>query len=329
MIQLKDAQTLLDQIFYYMNELVSEKDFQKTILLLTELGRVLANSERTSFWYWDKDKKEYWTMAATETGKIVVPQSTGIVGAAIDGKEAILINSPYEDARFNPEVDKKTGYKTRSILCIPVTDSKGNVIGAYQAINKMDCESGFDSADMKRLSLAAVYCGKTLESHILSLESQTDKLTGVRNRKGFYEYYHEHRTSGLIMCDIDFFKKVNDQYGHNAGDACLKQVAEKLVRACKDRGEVFRWGGEEFIILLPDADLTSTVSMAQNMREIIAGKACEFENRSIPITMSFGTTLTEGTDLPDIVIQKADQYLYAAKNTGRNKVVSEISGGIR
>lgn len=111
-----------------MNEMVDTKDFASTILLLTELGRTLANSERASFWYWDKAKKQYWTLVALDSPRIVVPEGSGIVGASISGNETILINNPYEDPRFNPEVDRETGYQTRSILCIPVTNSRGEVI---------------------------------------------------------------------------------------------------------------------------------------------------------------------------------------------------------
>ena len=77
-----------------MNEMVDTKDFASTILLLTELGRTLANSERASFWYWDKAKKQYWTLVALDSPRIVVPEGSGIVGASISGNETILINNP-------------------------------------------------------------------------------------------------------------------------------------------------------------------------------------------------------------------------------------------
>ena len=188
-----NAEELLEKIFFFMNEMVDTKDFGSTILLLTELGRTLANSERASFWYWDRAKKEYWTLVALDSPRIVVPEGSGIVGASIAGNETILINDPYQDDRFNQEVDKETGYQTRSILCIPVTNSKGDVIGAYQAINKMDDQGYwyFDDRDEKRLAMAAVFCGKTLESQILYSESQLDQLTGLKNRRGYYEYYEK------------------------------------------------------------------------------------------------------------------------------------------
>ena len=136
-----------------MNLLVVEKDFYNSILLLTDLGRTLVNAERASFWYRDVRKKQYWTLAALDSERITVQEGSGIVGASIENNETILINNPYEDERFNSEVDKETGFVTKSILCVPVTNGCGEVIGAYQAINKIgeDEESKFDSQDIKRL----------------------------------------------------------------------------------------------------------------------------------------------------------------------------------
>ena len=253
------AEEMLEQIFYYMNQLVEEKEFIPTILLLTDLGRTLVNSERASFWYWDREKKQYWTLAALGSERITVPEGSGVVGASIANRETIVINNPYEDERFNSNVDRDTGFITKSILCMPVANAKGKVIGAYQAINKIgeDGESVFDEQDVKHLTLAAAFCGKTLESHILYEETQVDPLTQLKNRRGFYEYYNEQirpnadkQNIAILMCDIDFFKKVNDTYGHNAGDAVLVMVADMLRRSVDGKGMVARWGGEEFVMLL-------------------------------------------------------------------------------
>jgi len=322
-----DAEDLLEKIFFYMNELSDTKGFSTTILLLTDLGRVLVNSERASFWYWDTAKKQYWTLAALDSDRIIVPEGSGIVGATIQGEETILINDPYSDARFNPEIDKATGYVTKSILCMPVTDSKGEVIGAYQAINKLG-GGGFTRQDMKRLALAAVYCGKTLESHLLYHRAQVDQLTGLKNRRGFYEYYTDYIVPKLkgcpvvaIMCDIDHFKKVNDTYGHNAGDAVLVHIAEILKEGVGSIGEVIRWGGEEFIIVLADKTQESGMKFAEHLRKKVEESACIFESQSIKVTMSFGVAIMNDGMNSDENIKNADMKLYEAKTTGRNKVV--------
>ena len=134
------AEQMLEDIFLYMSQLVDEKDFSKVVSLLTDLGRVLAHSERASFWYWDAKHKQYWTLAAVGSDKITVPEGSGIIDVSIQNKETIVINDPYQDERFNPAVDKQTGFVTKSILCMPVTNAKGKVIGAYQAINKLNAD---------------------------------------------------------------------------------------------------------------------------------------------------------------------------------------------
>lgn len=327
-----NAEELLEKIFFFMNEMVDTKDFSSTILLLTELGRTLANSERASFWYWDKAKKEYWTLVALDSPRITVPEGSGIVGASIENNETILINSPYEDERFNPEVDKQTGYQTRSILCIPVTNSRGEVIGAYQAINKMDDKGYwyFDERDQNRLTMAAVFCGKTLESQILYSESQLDQLTGLKNRRGYYEYYEKNihpyllqQSCSVIMADIDFFKRVNDTYGHNAGDVVLKCIAAILRNSVGTAGEVIRWGGEEFVILMRGCAVSQAAVFAEQIRKRVETSICYFEDIPIRVTMSFGVKALQSDLSPEENVKGVDEKLYEAKASGRNRVVSD------
>lgn len=323
----RNAEEMLQEIFHCMSLLVGEKDFDKTIRILTELGRVLVNADRTSFWYWDKEKKQYWTLASVGTDRIVVPEGSGIIGAAITNQETIIIDSPYEDERFNPEVDKATGYVTRSILCMPVTDDQGEVIGGYQAINKLaeDKEAVFDRTDVDRLALAAVYCGKLLENHLLQTVSRIDRLTGLMNRHCFEQLYRKciekDTVSGIIMCDIDFFKKVNDTYGHNGGDAVLINISN-ILKSCVERyGDVIRWGGEEFLILLHEMNREEIVKRAQFIRECVQQSVCVYEQQLIHVTMSFGVALIDKTLSADENIRCADEKLYLAKAGGRNRVV--------
>lgn len=322
-----NAEEILQKIFHYMGLLVGEKDFDKTIQILTELGRVLVNADRTSFWYWDKGKKQYWTLASLGTDRIVVPEGSGIIGAAIMNKETIIIDSPYEDERFNPEVDKSTGYVTRSILCMPVTDEQGEVIGGYQAINKLGDEGKavFDRTDVDRLALAAVYCGKLLENHLLQSVSKIDRLTGLKNRHCFEQAYRKcierDTVSGIIMCDIDYFKKVNDTYGHNGGDAVLINISNILKNCAEQYGEVIRWGGEEFLILLSDTDEEEAGKLAEFIRECVQQSICAYEQQIIKVTMSFGVAIIDKELAADDNIKCADERLYLAKANGRNQVV--------
>ncbi len=327
------AEWMLEQIFYYMMKLEENRSFPATILLLTDFGSRLVSCDRTSFWYWDRKKHQYWTMAAMHSDKITIPESTGIVGVAMDKGEPIIINCPYEDERFNPQVDKETGYVTKSILCIPVKDVRGDVIGVYQAINKIDDsgkESEFDDEDVKYLKLASVFAGKALESQLLYEQTQIDSLTGLKNRRGFECYYRDvicEKKAGhvsIIMCDIDFFKKVNDQYGHNAGDAVLVHISNILKKAIENRGEVVRWGGEEFILVAEGDTEEVAAERAEEIRKKVEESDCEFEDRVIRVTMSFGVKELDLNTCLQKNIECTDERLYTAKETGRNRVVSGL-----
>ncbi len=324
----------LEKIFYYMNELFQEKEFSRTLSLLTDMGKTLVHSDRASFWFWDKRNKQAWTMAALNIDKIVVPENTGLIGASILNNEIIIVNDPYNDSRFNPNVDKSSGYVTKSILTMPVTNADGNVIGAFQAINKFDSDGsdiGFNEDDVKRTSLATAFCGRTLESYLLYNEALQDQLTGLKNRRGLHSFYEKsiapilpNKNCSIIMCDIDHFKHVNDTWGHNAGDAILKHVANILSSSIGINDGVFRWGGEEFIFLLNGYNLEEAHNLAEKVRITIENSVCHFEGLDLQVTMSFGVNQIDASLNTEENVKVADDKLYYAKEHGRNRVVSVI-----
>ncbi|MGN0598720.1 MAG: diguanylate cyclase [Oscillospiraceae bacterium] len=335
------SEVLLDRIFNITQELYTEmskddsnaEDDHKVIYrLLTDLGRTLVNADRASFWKWDKRNHTLWTTAAVGAGRITIPEGTGLVGKALAEKRAIVTNDPYNCPDFNSDVDKKTGYVTRSILVMPISNCKGEFIGAYQAINKLD-EDGFDlEEDVRRLSLAAFICGITLESDSFLDDSRHDKLTELKNRMGFYSDYSKNYEKllmdtektcsvSLFICDIDHFKRINDTYGHNAGDAVLRHVADIFRKNCRICDGVYRWGGEEFIVILPDTDLEKAAEAAERLRVCIMDSVCRYEDLEIKITMSFGVTSIDPIFSIEENIKHADDKLYTAKESGRNRVI--------
>lgn len=330
-IEKANAEELLDKIFHYMTELLEVKEFSKTVNILTDLGKTIVNAERASFWFWDKEEKQYWTLAAVGNVKITVPEETGIVGRVIADDKEVLCNNPYEDKDFNGKVDEKTGYVTKSILCVPVENSEGEVIGAFQALNKLDGSgknAPFDEKDIKRMSLVTAFCEKTLESYLLHNEAMVDKLTGLKNRYAFYEYYNKNvikvawqMNTCIVMCDIDHFKTVNDTYGHNIGDFVLKEVADVFKKNVGIDDIVVRWGGEEFIFVLNHKTLEEGIEFAQKMRTIIEKHTFEIADISFNITMSFGVNVVDNLFTIEENVKFADDKLYEAKNAGRNRVV--------
>ena len=332
-----EDKNLLDGIFditdsLYKNMCMNDsKDHALLFSYLSELGKTIVDADRASFWKWDKRKGEIWTMSATGVDKIVIPDSTGLVGKAIRSKKMVLTNDPYNDPDFNKEVDLKTGYTTKSVLVLPVADINGNFIGALQLINK-NGDKGFDAdSDPKKLSLAALVCGIALESETFLEESHHDKLTGLKNRMGFYfdfaGKYKEYllpesgKTMSVFICDIDKFKRVNDTYGHNAGDDVLAFVAHLVEGECSDSDSVYRWGGEEFVMVMRDTDLDGAAAKAEQIRVKLMESDIEADGNTIRCTMSFGCNLFDPKKTIEENISVADGRLYLAKEGGRNRVV--------
>ncbi|MGC9312204.1 MAG: GGDEF domain-containing response regulator [Sediminispirochaetaceae bacterium] len=157
-----------------------------------------------------------------------------------------------------------------------------------------------------------------------------DVLTGLFNRRkmmDFIEYEIERSTRNkkpfsIILTDIDHFKMVNDTYGHDCGDVVLRIIGQTFLSAIRKQDHVSRWGGEEFMFLLPETDENGSFTLAEKIRHIIAKKQfqCNKENLS-DITMTFGIAVFQDHPNVDTLIKHADLALYHGKNTGRNRTV--------
>lgn len=154
----------------------------------------------------------------------------------------------------------------------------------------------------------------------------TDALTGMNNRRFFFEAGASLLASAkrgqldltVVMMDIDFFKKVNDTYGHDAGDAVLKGVADCLKEACRQTDIVARLGGEEFAVLAVNLDQEHLRPFIEKLRAAIECLDVVHKGKSIPITASFGVCQTASENLEDM-LKDADELLYIAKENGRNR----------
>ena len=155
--------------------------------------------------------------------------------------------------------------------------------------------------------------------------SRTDVLTGLLNRRTFQGHLHlewsrcqrHHFPLACVMLDLDFFKRVNDDFGHSAGDVVLKIVAQQLQAQCRTNDFVCRYGGEEFCVLLPHTDEAGAACWAEHARQAIAAIPVAIGDRSLQVTASFGVAecLADG-DLIDSLTERADQALLVAKTIG-------------
>ncbi|WP_054694194.1 GGDEF domain-containing response regulator [Syntrophomonas palmitatica] len=170
-----------------------------------------------------------------------------------------------------------------------------------------------------------------LEQRIISMAS-TDYLTGLLNRRAFMERLEAeinraqrgYNHLGIIIADLDHFKDINDRYGHQVGDRVLQDASRCLTSACRVYDFVGRYGGEEFIICLPGANINETCNIAERMRNMLREQRTVLaDNTEVGVTASFGIAdMSSGSAMSsDDLIKKADDALYQAKGKGRNQVV--------
>ncbi len=166
-------------------------------------------------------------------------------------------------------------------------------------------------------------------SRQLDIMAKHDALTGLLNRRGIYdrlEYEHTRMTRNknsfsILLGDIDFFKTINDQYGHATGDHALKRLARLFEEQTRSQDLVARWGGEEFLILLPDTNIKGAYTLGEKIRRAIENLTVEYSQKQVKFTMSFGVAEMAHDRPYEEGITMADRQLFKAKRQGRNKVL--------
>jgi len=161
--------------------------------------------------------------------------------------------------------------------------------------------------------------------------AKVDTLTGANNRAAMDEMLerevdlsHRHQSAmSLLILDLDHFKQINDNYGHTTGDEVLRECVECTNQALRSSDMLFRFGGEEFVIILPGVNVTGAAMAAERLRGVIEKHVFNSRQGSVPVTISIGTASLTLQDTAKTMIERADKALYSAKNAGRNRVCSE------
>ena len=163
----------------------------------------------------------------------------------------------------------------------------------------------------------------------LRIQATHDSLTGLLNRMAILEALdreatrcrREKKPIGIIMADLDHFKSVNDTYGHQAGDAVLQETARRMLLSLRAYDSVGRYGGEEFLVVVPGSDLAAATELAERLRQAVSVQPISVEGGAVSITMSFGVAVSEDAqNRLKQLLHDADEALYAAKEAGRNRV---------
>ncbi len=172
----------------------------------------------------------------------------------------------------------------------------------------------------------AMYRERLAEQRFKSLQ---DSLTELPNRAAFDErmaiefnaFQRNNNSLCLVVLDIDFFKKINDNYGHSAGDKTLQVIAKALKKSIRKTDFLARFGGEEFIMLMPHSDLEQVIVPLEKLRKTIKAIPFKFKNKNVTITISIGATQLKANDTFQEAFDRADSALYEAKNNGRDRLV--------
>ncbi len=162
-------------------------------------------------------------------------------------------------------------------------------------------------------------------------QAMVDPLTGIHNRLAYNErmtqeyarWRRYENNFSMAVLDLDLFKKINDNYGHNAGDKVLQTVARVLNTSLRETDFLARFGGEEFVILLTETDVITAMDVVNKLREKVEGSGFHFKNERVPVTVSCGIAEFRGEDTPEQVFNRADAALYRAKEAGRNCCMQE------
>ncbi len=158
----------------------------------------------------------------------------------------------------------------------------------------------------------------------LQEEVSVDYLTGLYNRRFIEKIFKEEGelfNSHIALADIDFFKKINDTYGHDCGDYILKEISNLFKGEFKENNYICRWGGEEFLIYIKDSSVEEITDKLEEIRNTISERVYKHNGSEFSVTITFGVCKVDGSIEMDDNIKKADIALYYGKSNGRNRVV--------
>jgi diguanylate cyclase (GGDEF)-like protein len=291
----------------------------------------------------DEAKQElYFELAVGKASQALkdvrVKVGQGIAGWVAQHGEVVIVPDTAKDTRFFGKVDEKTKMETRSIVAVPVK-FRETCLGVIELINCVGPE-GFDPKDLKLLEALSDFAAIALENarHVKRIHELTikDDCTSLYNARhmGFIldtEIYRSQRYNyefSIVFIDLDHFKQVNDTHGHLVGSRLLAEIGEALKTNCRLIDFAFRYGGDEFVILLPQTSKENAINVAKRLHRLIREMVwLSSEGLNTHITPSVGVAAYPiDSKTKEGLLHLADEAMYLVKNTNRDSVAAANMG---
>ena len=258
--------------------------------------------------------------------------SEGIAGWVVRNKTPVLISNVKGDERFCSRFDMETNFETRSVVCVPLIN-KGRVLGVIELVNKIE-EGKFMDTDMRLLKMIADFTAIAIDNaknfKRVSELVITDDHTSLYNVRFMYEYLEReiensirhNRSLSMIFFDLDHFKRVNDIYGHMCGSAILREVGYFLKKIIRPQDIPIRYGGDEFVVILPGTSKQEAFEVAKGLREaILQHRFLSDRGLNLQVKASYGVaSVPEDARDKDGLIMLADMAMYKIKESTRDAV---------
>jgi diguanylate cyclase (GGDEF)-like protein len=232
----------------------------------------------------------------------------------------------YTNAEFGLDIKKGVFSRHSCSYALKIEDMSLGVL-------KLTRPTRFSNEDLQLLETllcCLIYPLKNATLYQTALKmAYTDPLTQTNNRTSFDDLIQREmslatrygKSLAIIFLDIDHFKSINDQYGHECGDVTLTSVAQWIKKSLRNSDIVFRYGGEEFVVLLSETNLAGAELVAERIRRSIESHTLSYDMSTLKVTASLGATALRADDTADTFVKRADGAMYKAKNNGRNQVV--------
>jgi diguanylate cyclase (GGDEF)-like protein len=291
----------------------------------------------------DEAKQElYFELAVGKASQALkdvrVKVGQGIAGWVAQHGEVVIVPDTSKDTRFFGKVDEKTKMETRSIVAVPV-NFRDTCLGVIELINCVGPD-GFDPRDLKLLEALSDFAAIALENarHVKRIHELTikDDCTSLYNARhmGFIldtEIYRSQRYNyefSIVFIDLDHFKQVNDTHGHLVGSRLLAEMGDALKTNCRLIDFAFRYGGDEFVILLPQTSKENAINVARRLHKLIRETVwLQQEGLNITVTPSVGlAAYPVDSKTKEGLLHLADEAMYLVKNTNRDSVAAANIG---